>query len=131
MNQVILVGRLVYEPELKTSQSGVVNLSLRVAVSRNDKEKMTDFINCHAFGKTAEFIAKYFHKGDPIGVTGKLQVSNWEKQDGTKMTDTYVMVSEVNFLPAKNNAPVSASEVPAEPMSKQVPSKPTELPFEI
>lgn len=131
MNQVILVGRLVYEPELKQSQNGTTYLNTRIAVSRNDKDKTTDFISIHIYSKTAEFVSKYFRKGDPIAVSGKLQTSNWEKQDGSKKEETYVQVSEVSFVPAKAQAPTSQNEVPAEPMSNQAPSKPTELPFEI
>ena len=89
MNSVNLVGRMVYEPELKTTQSGTNYLPLRLAVSRNDKDKTTDFFSAKAWGKTAEFISKYFHKGDPIAVTGKLQVDSYEKQDGTKVSEVY------------------------------------------
>lgn len=124
MNQVILAGRLVYEPELKQTQSGSVILTTRLAVSRNDKDKTTDFINVHIFNKTAEFVVKYFHKGDPIGVIGKLQVSNWEKPDGTKMTDVYVMVNEVTFLPNKTTRE-------GDTMASQAPGRPSELPFEL
>lgn len=131
MNQVILVGRLVYEPEVKTSQSGISTLNTRIAVSRNDKDRTTDFIHIHAFRTTAEFIGKYFHKGDPISVNGKLQTSTWEKQDGTKKEETYVLVNEVCFVPAKKEAPTRQNDIPAEPVSNQTPSIPTELPFEI
>ena len=124
MNKVILVGRLVFEPEAKQSQSGVITCNTRMAVSRNDKDKTTDFINIHSFGSTAEFISKYFRKGDPISVSGKLQTSTWEKQDGTKVNEVYVLVNEVAFVPAKKEGTATTSEPPK-------PSKPAELPFEL
>ena len=70
MNSVNVTGRLVYDPELKTTQSGTNFVSTRIAVSRNDKDKTTDFINIKAWKGTAEFITKYFRKGDPIEVSG-------------------------------------------------------------
>lgn len=103
MNNVTLVGRMVYAPEIKTTDSGTALLSLRLAVNRGDKDKTVDFINCQAWQTTAEFIAKYFHKGDPIAVCGKLQTRSWEKNDGTKMTETYVNIREVAFVPGKAN----------------------------
>lgn len=122
MNSVNLVGRMVYEPELKTTQSGTNYLPLRLAVSRNDKDKTTDFFSAKAWGKTAEFISKYFHKGDPIAVTGKLQVDSYEKQDGTKVSEVYVFVTEVCFVEQKVN---KAEQAP------KAPPKDESLPFEI
>jgi len=103
MNSVELIGRLVYEPEVKKIESGSSVLSLRIAVPRNDKAKTTDFINCQAWDKTADFIGKYFHKGDPIDITGRLQNKSYEKQDGTKVAETFVYIKEAAFVPGKTN----------------------------
>ena len=78
MNNVSITGRLVYEPEIKELQSGKKKLPMRLAVNRNDKNKTTDFFNLQAWDNTAEFIAKYFHKGDPIEVTGRLRTDSFE-----------------------------------------------------
>ena len=121
MNITVLTGRLVYEPEAKTNDNGTVYLPMRIAVPRNDKEKNTDFINIRALNKTAEFISKYFKKGDPIEITGKLRTNSFTKQDGTKVNETYVLVTEVNFVQSKSQNSESA---PAEP-------KKEELPFEL
>lgn len=101
MNNVSITGRLVYEPEIKELQSGKKKLPMRLAVNRNDKNKTTDFFNLQAWDNTAEFIAKYFHKGDPIEVTGRLRTDSFEKQDGTKVTETYVLVGGVDFVLSK------------------------------
>lgn len=121
MNQVMLVGRLVYDPELKTTKNGTNYLPIRIAVSRNDKERTTDFFNCKAWNKTAEFIVKYFKKGDPIVIAGKMMPESYEKQDGTKVSEIVVVINEASFTPNK-------------PMTMQVPAEPPRdagLPFEL
>ena len=117
MNSVNLVGRMVYEPEMKQTSNGKKYISTRIAVSRNDKNKTTDFINIRLWENQAVFVSNYFHKGDPISIQGKLQTESYEKQDGTKATDTFVLVNEADFVPQKAN--------------RQVPSANQELPFEV
>ena len=143
MNQVNVTGRLVYDPELKTTQSGTSVLSTRIAVSRNDKDKTTDFINIKAWKGTAEFISKYFHKGDPVEITGKLQTESYEKQDGTKVSDVYILVNEVGFVLSRKTeaekAPTAPSkqipapkrEIPENFVKKDEPIDPSQLPFEV
>lgn len=120
MNNVSISGRLVYEPKLSDNENYKI-LPMRLAVSRNDKKKTTDFINAKAWGSAAEFIAKYFHKGDPIELTGRLQSDNYEKADGTKVNDTYIFVLECNFVLSKGKAEAT------EPKPQDV----GPLPFEI
>lgn len=136
MNSVNISGRLVYAPEAKKTQSGNTFLSSRIAVSRNDKEKNTDFFSIKAWGTTADFIGKYFHKGDPIEITGKLRTDEREK-DGAKIYETYVLVSEVNFVMSRKTEAERAPTAPANPMKDiPVPKKeekidPSTLPFEV
>ncbi len=105
MNKVILMGRLTREPELRysnTSNLAVVKFSL--AVDRRFKREGqpdADFINCTAFGKTAEFINNYFSKGLRVAVTGRLQVSSWEEEPGKKRYSTDVVVEEAYFADSK------------------------------
>ena len=103
MNQVILVGRLVYEPELKQSQSGTTYLNTRIAVSRNDKDKTTDFINVHIYSKTAEFVSKYFRKGSMCIVSGRLQMRRYEAKDGTNRTAYEIVADSVYFGESKKD----------------------------
>lgn len=137
MNQVNVTGRLVYEPELKTTQSGTSVLSTRIAVSRNDKDKTTDFFNLKAWKSSAEFISKYFHKGDPIEVSGRLQTESYEKQDGTKVSDVYILVGEVGFVLSRKTEAEKAPTAPKNPMKeipipkKEEPIDPSKLPFEV
>ena len=109
MNLVVLNGRLVRDPELKFGQSGKAYSRFSIAVDRPfqssaDKNSQTaDFINCVAFGKTAEFIGEYFRKGRKILLRGSLQMNQYESE-GKKLT-TYVVIAEnVEFGEAKANA---------------------------
>lgn len=120
MNNVNIIGRLVYEPELKYTQSGVTYLPMRIAVDRHDKNKTTDFFSAKAWNKTAEFVSKYFHKGDPIEITGKLLTESYTKQDGTKVTDVYINASEVGFTMTQKSGKSEAEPMP-EPKAESLP----------
>lgn len=105
-NKVILVGRLVADPELRQTQSGVAYCRFRIAVDRRyktkDGETQTDFINIQAWQKTAEFVCKYFSKGSPIIIDGELQNNNYE-QNGVKHYSFVVNASSVGFAGSKND----------------------------
>lgn len=106
-NKVILGGRITADPELKTTQSGIAVTTFSVAVNRKvgkDQEQKTDFITCVAWRNTAEFIARYFHKGSSICVTGSLQQRSWEDNNGNKRYATEVIVDEANFVDGKNDS---------------------------
>lgn len=100
MNVVVLTGRLTRDPELKHAQSGKAFAKFSLAVGRAYEKDGVDFINCTAWGKTAEVIAEYIKKGGAIGVQGSLRVSQYEK-DGVKLNNTEVMVDRVEFLDTK------------------------------
>ena len=103
MNKVIEMGRLTKEVEMQTSSGGTNYIRNSIAVDRKfskGEEKQTDFFNISAFGKTAEFISKYFHKGSKILISGRLQSDTYEK-DGTKTTTVSIIVEEVDFCEAK------------------------------
>ena len=104
MNKVMLIGRLVRDPDIKTSQSGVVVARYTLAVDRRfkkDGEQTADFIGCIAFGKTAEFAEKYFTKGIKIAVVGRIQTGSYENKDGQKVYTTDVVVEENEFTESK------------------------------
>lgn len=108
MNKVQLIGRLTKEPEIRYSQSAepIAITRFSVAVSRKfkkDGEPDADFINCISFGKTAEFIGKYFNKGRMIGVVGCIRTNSWTDNNGQKRKSTEVQVEEVEFLEKKES----------------------------
>lgn len=100
MNLIVLSGRLVRKPELKYGQSGNAYCKFALAVDRPRDRKTADFINCTAFGKTAELIGEYLDKGSMAGIQGSLQQNNYEK-NGEKRTTYDVVVQSVEFLSKK------------------------------
>lgn len=100
MNFVVLSGRLTADPELKYTQDQKAFSKFSIAVSRTYNKDEADFINCTAWGKTAEVAAEYLRKGSMIGVQGSLRVSKYEK-DGQKLNRTEVQVSSIEFLDTK------------------------------
>lgn len=114
MNKVILMGRLTRDPEVRYSQgdnaSAVARFSLAVDRRfKKDGDQTADFINCVAFGKTAEFIEKYGHKGTKFVVEGRIQTGNYTNKDGQKVYTTYVVVEQVEFAESKNASGDSSS----------------------
>ncbi len=120
MNSICLMGRLTGDPELKTTQSGVSVTSFSVAVDRafrsKDQERQTDFINCVAWRGTAEFITRYFRKGQRIALHGSLQSRSYTANDGSKRTVFEVVVDNAFFCESKGGqtagAPNYDSQIP-------------------
>ena len=109
MNRVSLVGRITRDPELRTSASGISFTSFAIAVNRAmpgpNGERIADFINCIAFNKQAENLARFIKKGGLIGVEGKLQTRRYQAQDGSNRTATDVICDAVHFLEPRNSQP--------------------------
>lgn len=107
-NKVILMGRLTADPEYKQTPSGSAVTSFTLAVDRRftkeGQEKQTDFLTIVAWQKTAEFVCKYFKKGQAMLVLGELQVRSWEDNNGGKRYATEVVASEVTFCEAKERS---------------------------
>ena len=100
MNNVCLTGNICFTPELKQNNGhSYVSMSLAINRPKNkDGTKISDFIECIFWGKTAEAFAQYSKKGDKIGIEGSLRTNTYEKQDGTKLKKTSVYVSKLHFL---------------------------------
>lgn len=112
MNSVVLIGRLVRDPELKALTSGTVITNFTLAADRPfSKEKQADFIPCICFGKTAENVANYLTKGRQAAVNGYMQTRTWEK-DGVKHYATEVVANSVEFLGSRNGSEGSHPEAP-------------------
>ncbi len=111
MNRVILMGRLTRDPEVRYSQSdtsmAIARFSLAVdrRVQRNNTDGQTaDFINIVTFGKTAEFVEKYFHKGSKMALEGRIQTGNYTNKDGVKVYTTDVIADNVEFADSKGSS---------------------------
>lgn len=115
MNKLILIGRISSDIDVRQTQSGTSSTSFTVAVDRfmgKDKEKEADFIRCVAWGKTGEFVAKYFSKGKQIALEGNIKTGSYEK-DGVKHFTTDVWVDKVEFVGSNNNSQTALQQTPA------------------
>lgn len=105
LNCAIIMGRMVADPELKTTTTGLSVTSFRVAVDRSFKkqgeEQQTDFIDVVAWRQTAEFVTKYFHKGSMIAVQGSIQVRPYEDKNGNKRKAVEIVADNVSFTGEK------------------------------
>ena len=112
----MLVGRLTRDPEVRysTGENATETARFSVAVNRRFKNVEgnydADFINCVAFGKTAEFIEKYFRKGMAIGLTGRIQTGSYTNKDGQKVYTTDVVVEETEFVESKGNGSTESNQ---------------------
>ena len=102
MNSVVLTGRLGKDPEIRISQNITKVARFSLAVARRFKKDETDWINCVAFGKTAEFIEKYVKKGTKLCVAGCIQTGSYEK-NGQKYYTTDILVDNCEFCESKGN----------------------------
>lgn len=100
MNKVILMGRLTNEPELRQTQNGTMVVKFGLAVKRRFSNDQADFLNCSAWGKTAEFVSKYFHKGNMIALSGRIETGSYQK-DGQTVYTTGIVAEEVYFTGEK------------------------------
>ena len=107
LNVVVIMGRLTATPELKTTSGGISVSSFKVAVDRayqSGGEKQTDFISCTAWRQNAEFISKYFVKGQMIALKGTLQQKSFTDKDGNKRTTYDVVVDTADFCGGKQES---------------------------
>ena len=103
-NLCVLKGRLCKYPELSTTSSGMSVCRIRIAVPRRDKQSGTDFVTCTAFKNQAEFLNKYFSKGQEILIQGSLRINQWEGDDGIKREGCEVLINNIDFCGAKQDS---------------------------
>ena len=115
LNKVILMGRITTDPELKHTPSNVAVCSFSLAVNRRFNRNETDFIDIVAWRQQAEFISKYFTKGQQMVVCGALQTRTWEDKSGNKRKSVEVVVDEVHFADSKRTAGNNSSRDEALP----------------
>ena len=103
LNRVIMIGRLVRDPELRYTAGGTAVASFSIAnnrsfTSNNEKKEQASFFNCVAWGKLGELIVQYCKKGNRIGIEGRLQQRSWDDQNGNKRSTTEIVTENVQFL---------------------------------
>ena len=118
MNQIVIKGRIVHSPEMKTTQAGVNVCRFSVAVDRRFKqngEKVTDFFDCVAWRSSADFVSKYFDKGQEILLSGEIQSRQYEARDGSKRRAWEISVDNVDFCGSKQHSAAPAQAAPQQP----------------
>ena len=117
INKVILMGRLTRDPEMRHTNSGTPVTTFSIAIDNGYGENQrTDFVNCLAWNKTAEFVTKYFTKGKMIIIAdGRISTRSWETQDGKRAYATEVVANEVNFGESKTSPQLNTSQTAAQP----------------
>lgn len=128
INTCTLVGRLTKDIDLRSTRDGKSVAQFTLAVDRDKKDSGADFINCIAWGKSAEILERYVHKGDMLGIIGKIQTRNYEDRTGRKVYVTEILVDRFQFLErnVQNPESVKYTEV-SDDFVKDVSD--TELPF--
>lgn len=136
-NKVVLMGNLTADPELRSTTSGQNVASFTLAINRTwnnaqgEKQEETSFINCTAWGKTGETIAKYVSKGRQLLVSGRLQQRTWQDKDtGKNRSAIDVVVEEFSFISDGNRggaSNASANSVPNEPVVEEISDDPIDL----
>ena len=140
LNVVALMGRLVYEPKLKTTPSGINVCRFRIACDRNfarqGEQRQADFIDVTAWRQIAEFVCKYFQKGSVIAIEGSLQTTSYQDKNGNNRTKVEVVASNVSFCGSKaaERAVVkdfdqqTANHVQEAKVAQSAPQKPQNVP---
>jgi len=126
MNKIILAGRLTRDIELRVTNTGTEVANFSIAVDRRIKkgeEKVADFINCTAWGKTGVFVNQYFHRGDGITLDGRLEMRKYADKDGVNRTVYDVICENVEFPLGKGKAADSTQDFTELPPSED------DLPF--
>ena len=118
LNKAILMGRLTADPELRRTQNNTAVTSFTLAVnrkpSRSGEQPQTDFIDIVAWSYTAEFVSKWFSKGQQVAVVGRIQTRTWEDKQGQKRKTVEVIADEVHFAePKRDNGYQAGREMPA------------------
>lgn len=105
INSVVIMGRLTYQPELRSTPAGVSVVRFQIACDRKyqkpDEERKTDFIDVTAWRQTAEFVCRYFRKGSMIAVEGSIQTESYTDKDGNKRKSVQVIANNVSFCGSK------------------------------
>ncbi|MBQ3215322.1 MAG: single-stranded DNA-binding protein [Oscillospiraceae bacterium] len=120
LNHIVIMGRLTRDPEYRATGSGLSVTNFSVAVDRDfpgqSGEKETDFVDCVAWRKTAEFVTKYFTKGSLIVISGRLQIRSWTDKDGNKRRTAEIVADNVYFGGSKSTT-ADAERLPPSPAS--------------
>lgn len=130
LNKVTLMGRITHDLELRSTPTGTTVCNFSLAVDRRSKDDGTDFIDCIAWSKTAEFLCRNFGKGQLLAMVGHIQTRNWEDKMGNKRKAVEVVAEEFHFTGSKKQ---DANPEVGDPMAalgfNNLPDDDGDLPF--
>lgn len=133
LNHISVQGRIVRDPEVTKTASGVSVLRFSVANDRDFKDadgnRGTDFLDCVAWRNTADFIGKYFHKGDMVALDGRLQINIWNDRDGNKRKTAEIQVNNAYFCGGGRSAAQDSAGAPIDVKFEEIDS-PDGMPWE-
>ena len=133
LNNIVIMGRLTRDPELRRTQNGVAVASFTLAVDRDfasqGGEKETDFVDIVAWRSTAEFVSKYFTKGRMAVVSGRLQIRNWQDKEGNKRRSAEILADRVYFGDSKKEGAKPEYNAPQPQDFSEVTEDDPNLPF--
>ena len=134
LNNITLMGRLTAEPDYRTTQSGTALAKFTLAVERDysgqNGERVTDFLDVDAWRQTADFVSRYFHKGQLVAVIGSVQVENYTDRDGNKRRSWTVQAQHCYFAePKRDGQPAQTQGYQQQPYNDQPPYNDDDLPF--
>ena len=136
LNEVILMGRLTRDPEIRMTQGGTTAASFALACERDyapqGQDKVTDFFDIATFGKTADFVGQYFAKGQLVAVKGRLQQRDWTDKQGNKRRTTEILADRCYFAEKRQDRDASSGGFQQMPDSTPVPFEDSDddaLPF--
>lgn len=112
LNRAILMGRLTADPDLRQTPNGVSVVTFSLAVNRNYNKDQTDFINIVAWRQTADFVSRYFKKGQLVAVEGSIQTRSYNDKQGNKRTAFEVVADQVYFAESKNSSRPATQDFP-------------------
>lgn len=113
MNVVMLIGNLTADPKVTYTQNNLAVASFRLAVQRIGKNEGADFINCKAFGVTAENLAKYKHKGDEIAIRGRISTDSYKNKEDKMVYTTEVIADSVEYTRGSSRSDAQRAETPS------------------
>ena len=131
-NKVLLMGNLTRDPELKRTSSDMAVAQIGMAVNRRYKDKTgeqreeTTFVDCEAWGKTAETMAKYLSKGRPVFIEGRLKLDQWQDKDGNNRSKLKIVIDSFQFVDSRGN---QSSTPTAEVTTTTTPPADDDIPF--
>lgn len=143
LNRVLMIGRLVRDPELRHTPSGTAVASFSIASNRsytanNEKKEQTSFFNCVAWGKLGELIVEYCKKGHRVGLEGRLQQRSWDDQSGNKRSTVEIVADNIQFLTPRESSSADSQgsmgasyhqETPQVPDMEYSPFSDDDIPF--